>query len=82
MLHNACYVLSRYYNVTGMEAPKCRICGAKHYAMQPHVFKDAPNLAAPAAPATGKTKHCHTCRCFPMTAAERQKAYRERKRTA
>jgi len=23
-------------------------------------------------------KHCRTCRCFPMTAAERQKAYRER----
>jgi hypothetical protein len=26
----------------------------------------------------GTLKHCSTCRCFPMTAAERQKAYRER----
>jgi len=25
-----------------------------------------------------REKHCATCRCFPMTHAERQKAYRDR----
>jgi len=56
---------------------------------EPHVFKDAlvhPEAAKqgyyvpPAEKSTvlGTLKHCHTCRCFPKSAAERQKAYRER----
>ena len=28
------------------------------------------------------TRHCETCRCVPRTNAERQRAYRERKRNA
>ncbi len=57
---------------------------------EPHVFKDTTPVhpeavkqgyyVPPAEKSTvlGTLKHCRTCRCFPMTAAERQKAYRER----
>ncbi len=59
-----------------MDAPKCKLCGVKHLLTEPHVFGYCmPPIEKSAA--LGK-KHCKTCRCFPMTAAERQKAYRER----
>lgn len=61
---------------------------------EPHVFKDERSKAAVSQtvkqviaiakainediPPNMKQRHCSTCRCFPMTAAERQKAYRER----
>jgi hypothetical protein len=70
-----------------MEAPKCRLCGQKHMLSEPHVFKDAElHVVTEIAKAineaaTMKQRHCPTCRCFPMTAAERQKAYRERHKT-
>ncbi len=70
-----------------MEAPKCKLCGVKHLLSEPHAFsKEDAELgrrkAMPIAAEINHTwetrKHCKTCRCFPMTAAERQKAYRER----
>ena len=71
------------------EAPKCKLCGARHLLSEPHAFlskpiesrQDATKLMRNAVKLmpTGETrKHCKTCRCYPMTAAERQKAYRER----
>ncbi len=84
-----------------MEAPKCKLCGAKHHFREPHAgFKLEPKkepvnwlaktpneikeamatipIAAEVNEAWSTRKHCPTCRCYPMTAAERQKAYRER----
>ncbi len=67
-----------------MEPPKCKLCGAKHHFREPHSgFKLEPKresmpTAAEVNEAWETRKHCPTCHCFPMTAAERQKAYRDR----
>ncbi len=76
-----------------MEAPKCKLCGERHALSESHVFKLEPKsepvkirvekvekakFSMEKSTVLGTLKHCRTCRCFPMTAAERQKAYRER----
>ncbi len=73
-----------------MDAPKCKLCGVKHLLSEPHAFDDTKQVRSQGfkrgyrLPAEQSmitavaVKHCKTCRCFPMTAAERQKAYRER----
>ncbi len=81
-----------------MEAPKCKLCGAKHLLSESHVFLSSepidyfakniseamPVVAMPQAAEVNKEwetrKHCPTCTCKRVykTAAERQKAYRER----
>jgi len=92
MLNNICHIPHRYSITPYMEAPKCRFCGARHYAMQPHVFNNATEprtkpvkLAAPIVKETiPQALHCPTCQCngkrVYKSAAERQKAYRERRK--
>ena len=70
-----------------MEKVLCRICGSRHNAWESHKFtkvtadEKVETVIVPKSRNSG-TRHCPTCRCEGKrvydSAAERQRAYRER----